>query len=143
MILLLQKGIGQLEFGMKQNHVEALLGRADKTFKDEEKNTICVYNDAKLRLTFYQDEDFKLGYLICANPAITIDNATIIGEDIELAKSRLPKIKAWETENFDFAENHFNEQNWLTLQEEFGKVAKIEMGAPISDKDELKFSFKG
>ena len=50
-------------------------------------------------------------------------------------------LKSWEVEEFDIAENHFNEENWLILQSEFGEVAKIELGAIINDDDEFVWKF--
>lgn len=145
MELLLKKGIGKLLFGMRQKDVEALLGMPDKQFKDDDKNVIYVYYDLKLRLTFYEDEGFRFGYLICAHPGLTLLGNAPIGKTAAEVKAALPakSFKAWENEQFDLAENHFNEENWLILQEEFGRVSKVEMGAVINAKDELEWSFKG
>ena len=59
---------------MKQKNVEAIYGKPDKQFKDEDKNIILVYNKFKWRLTFYEDEDFRLGYIISSNPELTLFN---------------------------------------------------------------------
>ncbi|RZJ67445.1 MAG: hypothetical protein EOO50_05510 [Flavobacterium sp.] len=136
------KGIGPLLFGMKQSHVEAIMGKPDKHFKDEDKNVIWAYNAAKLRLTFYEDEDFRFGYLISANPDLTLSGNQPIGKKVAEVKENLPQktFKTWEVESFDTADNHFNEANWLILQEEFGVVAKVEMGAVIV-RDEFEWAF--
>ncbi len=61
-------GIDQLIFGMKQKDVIAIYGNPDKEYKDEESNVILLYDSKKLRLTFYEDENLKLGYMISSNP---------------------------------------------------------------------------
>jgi hypothetical protein len=139
-----QSGIDNLLFGMKQPNVNALYGQPDKKFDDDEGNVIWVYNLQKLRLTFYKDEDFRLGYIISSSPDLTLFDAKVIGEKPNDVKANLlPKgIKIWEQEDFDFAENYFNEDQWLILQSEFGTVSKIELGAIINAKDEFEWKFK-
>jgi hypothetical protein len=137
----LKNGIDQLLFGMKQADVKAICGNPDKEFKDDDNNTIYVYNAQKWRLTFYEDEDFRLGYIISSNPELTVLERKVIGREIEDVKTEL-NFKSWEKEDFDMAENHFNESNWLILQSEFGIIAKVEIGAIINDKDEFDWKFK-
>jgi hypothetical protein len=137
----LKNGIDLLLFGMKQADVKAIYGNPDKEFKDDDKNVIYVYNEQKWRLTFYEDEGFRLGYIISSNPELTVLDRKVIGREIEEVKTEL-SFKSWEQENFDLAENHFNESNWLILQSEFGVIAKVEIGAIINDKDEFDWKFK-
>jgi len=139
-----QHGIGQLIFGMKQKDVEAIFGKSDKNFKDDDQNVIYVYNDQKLRLTFYEDEDYRLGYLISSNSELVLFDKKIIGSKPSEIKDFLVSkgFKTWEQEDFDMAENHFNEANWIILQSEFGVIAKVELGAVINAKDELDWKFK-
>ena len=140
MIINLKNGIDQLLFGMKQNHVEALYGKPDKQYNDEDHNVICLYNSQKWSLTFYEEEDFRLGYIICSNPEATIFDRKIIGKNIDEIKSILP-FKSWTKEDFDTIESHFNESNWLILQSEFNDVIRVEIGAIINDKDEFEWKF--
>ena len=126
---------------MKQSDVLAIYGIPDKKFKDEDKNIILVYNAQKWRLTFYEDEDFRLGYIISSNQELTLNNKKIIGKNVEEVKKELPNFKTWENEDFDLAENHFNEENWLILQTEFGVIANLELGAIINDNDEFDWKF--
>ncbi|HEX8562228.1 MAG TPA: hypothetical protein VF676_04530 [Flavobacterium sp.] len=137
-------GIDQLLFGMKQPDVTAIYGKPDKQFIDEEENSIWVYNAPMLRLTFYEDEDFKLGYIISANPDLQLADKQIIGQTPDAVKAKLTEksFQLWEEEDFDLAENHFNEANWLILQSEFGKIVKVELGAIINDKDEFEWKFR-
>jgi hypothetical protein len=138
-----KNGIDQLLFGMKQNDVKAIYGEPDKRFEDEESNTIYVYNTQKLRLTFYEDEDFRLGYIISANPELELFDSKILGKTAAEAKENLflKGLKSWEQEDFDLAENHFNEANWLILQSEYGTIVKVELGAIINDKDDFEWKF--
>lgn len=137
----LKNGIGDLLFGMKQKDVEAILGKPNKQFLDEDKNVIYLYNNQKLRLTFYEDENFRLGYIITSNPEATVLDKKVIGKNIDDVKNSLP-IKDWDTEDFDSTTNHFNESNWLIFQTEFGQVIRIELGAIINDNDEIEWKFK-
>jgi len=122
-----KNGIDQLLFGMKQKDVIALYGSPDKQFEDDDSNVIFLYNQQKLRLTFYEDEDFRLGYIITSNSEATLLDKKILGYNVENIKSELP-FKSWEQEDFDSTENHFNESNWLTLQSEYGEVIRVELG---------------
>lgn len=138
----LKNGIDQLLFGMKQKDVEALYGKPSKHFKDDDGNVIYLYNDQKLRLTFYEDEDYRLGYIITSNAEATVLNQKVIGKNIEQIKADLP-FTTWEVEEFDSTENHFNESNWLILQAEFNTIIRAEVGAIIKDNDEFDWKFKG
>lgn len=133
------KGIGPLIFGMRKNNVETLMGKPDTVFNDEEDNLIWLYNRTKLRLTFYADEDFRLGYLMCSDRDTTLFGNKIMGEPVAEVKAMLApkKIDQWETERLDLTVNDFNEANWIILQSEFNEVVRIEVGALISDKDEF------
>ena len=142
MIINLKNGIDQLLFGMKQKDVEALYGKPSKQFNDDDGNIIYLYNDQKLRLTFYEDEDYRLGYIITSNTEATVLNQKVIGKNIEQIKADLP-FTTWEVEEFDSTENHFNESNWLILQAEFNTIIRAEVGAIIKDNDEFDWKFKG
>ena len=142
MIVNLKNGIDKLLFGMKQKDIEALYGKADKQYNDEDGNIICLYNTRKWSLTFYEDEDFRLGYIICSHPEATILEKKIIGKNVEEIKSELP-FKSWTKEDFDTTENHFNESNWLILQSEYNDIIRVEIGAIINDNDQFDWKFKG
>ncbi len=135
-----KNGIDSLLFGMKQQDVTALYGTPDKKFEDDDNNIIFLYNQQKLRLTFYEDEDFRLGYIITSNENATLLDKKVIGCNIKSLLADLP-FKSWEQEDFDVTENHFNESNWLTLQSEYDVVIRIELGAIINDKDEFEWKF--
>lgn len=137
-----KNGVDQLLFGMNQNHVQAIYGEPSKQFKDDDGNEIYLYFKEKLRLTFYEDEAFRLGYIITSNEEATLLDKKIIGKNVAVIKSELP-FKSWEQEDFDSTENHFNESNWLLLQSEFGVIIRLEIGAIIKDNDEFDWKFKG
>jgi len=140
MIINLKNGVDKLLFGMKQKDVEALYGKADKQYNDDDGNIICLYNEQKWSLTFYADEDFRLGYIITSHPESTVLGHKVIGKNIEEIKNTLP-FKSWEKEDFDTLENHFNESNWLILQSEYNDILRVEIGAIINDKDEFDWKF--
>ena len=142
MIINLKNGVDKLLFGMKQKDVEAIYGKADKQYNDDEGNVICLYNTIKCSLTFYQDEDFRLGYIICSHPEATILDKKVIGQNVESIKAELA-FKSWGKDDIDIVENHFNESNWLILQSEYNDIIRVEIGAIIKDNDEFDWKFKG
>ncbi len=135
-----KNGIDKLIFGMKQKDVLSIYGMPDKEFEDEESNKIFIYNDLKLHLNFYAEEDFKLGYIISSNKELLLENKKIIGQKFETIKKDLPSFKTWEKEDFDLAENYFNEDNWLIVVSEFDQIVKVELGCIIKN-DEFDWKF--
>ncbi|MCO6146614.1 hypothetical protein [Flavobacterium sp. NRK1] len=140
----LKSGAGELLFGMKEKDVKAVYGEPDRQFKDDDKNIIYLYNDKKLRLTFYQDEDFRLGYIIISNPSSELFGSKIIGEAWEKIEDLCNQngIKDFEKESFDTVDNYFNEDNWIIFNVEYDEVIKIELGAIINRDDEFDWKFK-
>jgi hypothetical protein len=139
----LKSGIEQLLFGMKQNDVTALYGKPDRNYKDEDDNVILVYNKLKMRLTFYQEEDLRLGYIVASSPKLELFGNLIIDKPIASVKKELAAkgITKFTQEEFDTFENYFNEENWFILQTEFEEVVKFEIGAIINQKDEFDWKF--
>jgi hypothetical protein len=139
----LKSGIDKLLFGMLQKDVIALYGKPTKSYNDEDDNVILLYNDQKLRLTFYVEEGLKLGYIVSSNEKSVLDDYKIIGKTMEIIKKdlALKGLKIWEEESFDTYENYFNEDYWIIIQTEFGFAVKVELGAIIKN-DEFEWKFK-
>jgi hypothetical protein len=140
----LKHGIDHLVFGMKQNDVIAIYGIPNRNYKDEDDNIIFSYNSLKMRLTFYMEEDFKLGYIVASSFDMELFENKLIGKKISDVKSELVQkgIIKFTKEEFDTFENYFNEDNWIIFQTEFDEVVKFEIGAIINDKDEFDWKFK-
>lgn len=143
MKILLKNGIDKLLFGMKQNDVTSIYGKPDRQFTDEEDNLVLAYNTLKMRLTFYKDEDFRLGYIVASSPKLELLGNLVIGRPIAVVKADLAKkgIQKYTQEAFDTLENFFNEDNWMILQTEFDEVVKVEVGAIINNDDEFEWKF--
>ena len=139
----LKNGIEKLIFGMKQSDVTAIYGKPDRNYKDEDENIIFAYNTQKMRLTFYKEEEFKLGYIVASSSDLELFGNKVIGRKIEDVKKELvlKGLKTFTQEDFDTFENYFNEENWIILQTEFDEVVKFEIGAIINDKDEFDWKF--
>ena len=139
----LKIGIEKLIFGMKQIDVTAIYGKPDRNYKDEDDNIIFAYNAQKMRLTFYKEEEFKLGYIVASSSDLDLFGNKVIGRKIEDVKQELmlKGLKTFTQEDFDTFENYFNEDNWIILQTEFDEVVKFEIGAIINDKDEFDWKF--
>jgi hypothetical protein len=137
-------GFDQLLFGMKQKNVEAIYGKASSSFTDEEGNLILLYNHLKARLTFYEDEDFRLGYIICSHPDALLFEQKVIGKSFSEVKNLLITngYKSFEEETFDCFINYFNVDFWTILQTEFDEVIKVEVGAIVKNQDEFDWKFK-
>jgi hypothetical protein len=137
-------GIDKLIFGMKQNDVIAIYGKPNRNYKDEDDNVIFAYNSLKIRLTFYKEEELKLGYLVASSPDLELFGNKVINRKITDVKKDLAQkgITKFTQEEFDTFENYFNEENWIILQTEFEEVVKFEIGAIINDKDEFDWKFK-
>ena len=140
----LKNGIDKLLFGMKQKDVTALYGKPNRNYKDEDDNVIFAYTNLKMRLTFYQEEDLKLGYIVASSADLDLLGNKIIGEKIADVKKKLAAkgITKFTQEDFDTFENYFNEDHWIILQTEFDEVVKFEIGAIINAKDEFDWKFK-
>lgn len=136
-------GIDKLLFGMKQSDVIAIYGKPNRDYKDEDDNSIFAYNTLKMRLTFYNDEAFRLGYIVASSPDLELFGNTFIGKKINDVKKELAQkgISKFTLEDFDTYENYFNEDNWIILQTEFDEVVKFEIGAIINEKDEFDWKF--
>lgn len=139
----LRTGVDKLLFGMKQQDVKGIYGEPDREYKDDEENIIYVYNKEKFRLTFYSDEDFRLGYIISANPDLELFSNKIIGQKWGNVAAVLKenKITSFEKEPFDITDNYFNEDNWVIFQVEFDEVDTLELGAVFNSKDEFDWKF--
>jgi hypothetical protein len=140
-----KNGIDQLLFGMKQNNVVSIYGEPNKQYYDEDGNLIFLYVSLKIRLTFYEDEGFKLGYLICSHPDLELFSEKIMGKPINHISQLLTAkgLKPLEIENFDTVDNYFNESNWMIFQVEYNEIIRFELGAIFNDKDEFDWKFKG
>lgn len=138
-------GAGELLFGMQQQHVVALYGKPSKQFKDDDKNIVYLYNKLKMRLTFYDDEEYRLGYIVIADPRTTLFDKKIIGRTPNEIQTELPQkeFKNWEIVDEDGVESYFNEDNWLMLIAEYGEIIKVEIGATFDKNDEFDWKFSG
>ena len=84
-----KNGAGDLLFGMKQQHVVAVYGKPDKQFNDEDRNIVYLYNKYKMRLTFYEDEEFRLGYIVISDPQTLLFDNKVIGQKPKDIQSEL------------------------------------------------------
>lgn len=138
-------GVGDLLFGMKQQHVVAMYGKPSSQFKDEDGNIIYMYNPHKMRLTFYKDEDFRLGYIVISHPDSLLFGKKVMGLPTKEVTGFLEEkhFKNWETTEEDGMENVFNEENWLMLIAEYNEIVKVEVGAVFNNQDEFDWKFSG
>lgn len=134
----LKYGIDNLLFGMKEQDVTKILGKPDSSYKDEDENVVFVYNSRKLRLTFYKEEDYRLGYMTTSNPIIKLFNTTLIGKNWSEIYPVLEKnkIKSFESDTVEGVVSYFNEENWLFFHVDYNEIVKIELGAVFKEKED-------
>jgi len=96
-----------------------------------------------MKLTFYADEDFRLGYITISNPAATLLGSKALQTEWDLVQGTLAlnKIDKYDQHEEDGVQIYFNEENWLMLYVDYNEVVKIEIGAIINDKDEFNWKF--
>ena len=140
MIIFPKRGIENVLFGMKQKDIIETIGMPTKKFEDEEQNIVLIYNNLKLILTFYEEEDFRLGYIVCGDSDALLFDKKIIGTSSNDISKNITPVKKWELEDFDTFMHHFDEDNWLILVSEFDIISKIEIGAIIKN-DEFVWAF--
>jgi hypothetical protein len=138
-----KKGIGDFSFGMTIEEVVAKLGKPDKIYQDEddENQLLYQYNKSKLRLTFYQDQDGKLGYIRCSNPKLTYQGKPVISTPIEKVEKEVfgKQVPEWEIEDYDFFVTYVNEEFWIVLNVEYDEVTEVELGVPINEDEEYEW----
>ena len=137
-------GFDHIKFGMSELAVIALLGKPDLIKideDDEDQNIVYQYNALKVKLTFYTTENNQLAYIRTTNPNASINNIPIIDKPLDVVFNELNITKEnWEEELYFSFNAYFNEERWLTLHEEYGRVTNIEMGTTfIGDSDEINW----
>lgn len=134
----LKFGIDKLLFGMQQKDVEAIYGKPNMQYEDDEENIVYVYNVHKMRLTFYEDEELRLGYITSSNENLELFGSKVIGKEWAEVKSFLEqkKLTQFEAEVVDGTENYFFENNWLFVNVDYGTVFKLEIGAIFTDNED-------
>ena len=139
----LKYGIDNLLFGMKEQDVTKILGKPDTQYKDEEENIVFMYNSRKLRLVFYKEEAYRLGYMTTTNPNVKLFTEKVIGKNWSEVYPVLEKnkVKSFETDTSEGMISYFNEENWLFIHVDYNEIVKIEVGAVFSDKDEFDWRF--
>lgn len=126
----LKKGIGSFQFGMGKHEVISSIGKPDieKNDPDDANERLLIYNDLKATITFYVNEQNKLGYIRSTNKDLKYKDQKIIDLNVEDVQAILKECKKWEKETYDFFTTYFNEENWITLNVQYGKVFEIELG---------------
>ena len=136
-------GIGLVKFGMDKEEVEFLFGEpSEKEIDQEDENKeIWIFNDEKMRLSFYPDEDYKLGYIETSNPELEFNGKKLLGLKIEEAKHEFVnrRIESWEQDKYSSFSVEFNEDYYLSLHQSYGELTEIHMGVPFKNDDEYQW----
>ena len=98
-----------------------------------------------MRLTFYEDEEFRLGYIVISDPQTLLFDNKVIGQKPKDIQSELQQkaYKTWEVVEEGGVVSYFNEDNWVMLIAEYDEVVKVEVGAIFNSNDEFDWKFSG
>jgi len=133
-------GIDNLKFGMSQKEIYEILGMPNRKRidEDDENQLFLEFNDEKIRLTIYQDENKRLGYIRTINPNIEYNGHKIINSTLEYAQNEIfgEIIKEWEIDDYEFFTTYGNDEFWLTLNVEYGIIISLEIGVPFKNDEE-------
>lgn len=136
-------GIGELKFGMTQEEIIKILGEPDRIRDDsEDENKLYLeYNEHRLRLTIYLDEEERLGYMVCTSPSLTYNDKTIIDVKIEDAYNHVfsELVQNWLQEEYDTFYSYGDEEYWITLNVEYGHITSFELGVPLNKDREYEW----
>jgi hypothetical protein len=130
------KGIDNIKFGQTEQEIVKLLGKPDKSFVDEddEDELIYQYNSLRLQVTFYRNEDSRLGYIRCANPAIEYRGKKLIGVPVEdVVEKVFSPDDDWDVEQYQFFDTYVCTAKWVVLNASYEAVTDIEVGVPFDD----------
>ncbi len=132
------KGIGELTFGMLPATVEQKLGKPDRIFvtEDDEDELVYQYNSLRMMITFYKQENNRLGYIRSSNPAITYNGELLLDQPVkDVLEGSMKTMKNWQIEKYDYFDTYINEKSWLILNVEYERICDLEMGAPLEGDD--------
>ena len=135
-------GLDNLIFGSTEADVMILIGDPDRTFtnEDDDNELIYQYNSRKLRLSFYKNQDRRLGYIRCGNNKVTYDNQPLLGQPIkELTETTLKTITPWNIDSYEFFDIYYNEANAITLNVEYEEVADLEFGVTVNKEGSINW----
>ncbi len=120
---------------MSRNEVVEILGEPSRVIIDpsNENDIILEWSDKLLRLTFYQNENDRFGYIRTKNPDLTYNGKKIINSKVDYVKKEVfgDLVKEWEVDDFKFLITHFDIDLWINLDEEYGIVTDFELGVPF------------
>ena len=125
---------------MKTEEVIKKLGKPDKIYQDEEDENelLYQYNKLKIKFTFYQEHEGKLGYIRCSNPDLTFKGKPVIQAPIDKVKGEVfaQLIKKWDVEDYNSFVTYISEEHSLVLNVEYDEITDIELGVPVKNEEE-------
>lgn len=125
-------GVDDLVFGLSEQEIRSRLGTPDLIDEawNDENELIYQYNEHKLRLSFYYEDNGQLSYIRCANESIRYNNHPIIGQNIKTIISDIFKIEDsnWEIEEYEFHQCYYSKKLNLSINVQYDSVTDIEIG---------------
>ncbi|MGK0407835.1 MAG: hypothetical protein ACJAZH_001660 [Roseivirga sp.] len=134
----LQKGIGEVRFGMTRAEVEKVIGKPDveKLDSEDPNELIWEFNDLKLRLTFYENENHRMVYIRGSHANMSLNKHVFIDQKIDKVLSQIDSdLEAWEVDDQDLFTAYFNEKNWFSFNVEYQRITDFEMGVPLDSEE--------
>ncbi len=121
---------------MSRESAERIMGPSNRDIldTDDENQLICEYSDAKITLSYYKNEDGKLGYIRSSNSELLINDLNVIDKDVNEVLTHVDSnLYSWEEEEYELFKTYFHQDYWLTLNVEYNRVISIELGVPFRD----------
>jgi hypothetical protein len=89
-----------------------------------------------MMITFYKQENNRLGYIRSSNPAITYNGELLLDQPVkDVLEGSMKTMKNWQIEKYDYFDTYINEKSWLILNVEYERISDVEMGAPLEGDD--------
>jgi hypothetical protein len=132
------RGIGHIQFGLRESELIELLGPPDKRSYADEGNLRLQYFELRLEFSIEPNNDDRLGWIEVHHPEATLFGQLVIGKSIDYVCDLIETVILEEPESEDYGsfETITYRENWIELQVKFGRVANINFGVLYNQADE-------
>jgi hypothetical protein len=133
------KGIGHIQFGLRESELIELLGSPDKRSYTDGENLRLQYFELRLEFSIEPNNDDRLGWIEVHHPEATLFGQRVIGEPIEYVRNLIETVIGEEPEYEDYycVESVTYWENWIELRVNFGRVTNINFGVLYNQADEV------
>ena len=137
MKITLGTGIDKLAFGFDIAKTEQVWGAAEKSYTDESGDKFLAYFSRKTALRFEKEQAFRLTWIECFSPEITLLDKHPFEIPIESLTYLIEQRDAEETEVFEMGwlETIYYAEESLEFQLQFGELSAVNCGVHFDEQD--------